>query len=296
MNRTLFARGTAVVGDVELAYEQTGEGEPFVLIMGIGTQLVWWHDELVCDLASRGYRVIRFDNRDIGQSTHQHHYGRPALPKMVLRSLLGRTVPAAYSLWDMADDTAGLMDALNIRSAHVAGVSMGGMVAQSLAIRHPARVRTLTSWMSTPDWRFVSQPKAVAALLTPRPRSRDEAGERAVEVFGAIGSPGFARDNEHLRAVALRSWDRAPANPDGFLRQFAAIIAGGNREAGLRRVSCPSMVIHGDADPLIPVEQGLRTAHYLPGSRLEIIKGMGHDMPRVLWPRLIDLLDTHARP
>lgn len=278
---------------IQLEYEDTGGDEPpMVLIMGIGTQLIHWPDGFVDGLVQRGYRVIRFDNRDAGKSTWLNR--RVPIRPLMMRAMLGLPIEAPYTLWDMADDTVALLDELHIASAHVVGISMGGMIAQSVAIQSPDRVRTLTSLASTPTSLFISQPRALAALLGPTPRSAEQAARRGVEVFRVIGSPGFFRDEADIADRSARAWERAH-NPAGFARQMAAILASGSRQRALRSVRTPTLVIHGAADPLIPPEMGRMTADAVPGARLRMIDGLGHDLPPGAWPQLIDEIAAHAR-
>lgn len=283
----------ARVGELEIAYETFGSaGDPaLLLIMGLASQMLSWPDALCTALADAGFHVIRFDNRDIGLSTHLTEAGSPDPMKL----LIGDTSEAAYRLEDMADDAVGLLDALGIDRAHLVGVSMGGMIAQTVAIRHPERVSSLTSIMSTtaPD---VGPPtrQAQAVLLTPPPNNRDEAGERAVAVFRVIGSPGFPLDEDAVADVGRRSYDRG-SDPAGVLRQLAAIGASGDRTAALQRVSVPALVIHGADDPLVTVAGGRATAAALAGSRLLVIPGMGHNLPRELWPTFVDAIVELAK-
>jgi len=278
---------------IELEYEVLGTGEPLVLIMGIGTQLIHWPDDLCGMLVDRGFQVIRFDNRDVGMSTVMSHLGKPPLWRILTAAVFGCRVRVPYRLEDMADDTAGLMDALNLRTAHVAGVSMGGMIAQTLAIEHPARIRSLTSMLSTTGGRFPSEPHAIAALLSRPAKTRDEAIRRGVEVFTAIGSPGFERDVDELERTSGLAWDRS-SDHSGFIRQLAAIVATGDRETRLHRINVPTLVIHGKADPLLPPAAGRATAHAIPGAKLELVDGLGHDMPRALWPWMADVIARNA--
>ncbi len=283
----------ARIGEIELAYEVSGrpDAAPMLLVMGLGTQMIFWPDDLVADLAARGFRPIRFDNRDAGRSTSIE--GGPAPDPMA--ALAGDAASAAYTLEDMADDTAGLLDHLDVEAAHVVGASMGGMIAQTLAIRHRSRVRSLASIMSTTGDRAVSMPKAQAlpALLTPPPADRAGMIEWAVRTVAVIGSPGFDRDEAWVRDVAGRAYDRGP-NPNGTARQMMAIVASGDRTAALRELDVPTVVIHGEEDPLIPVGGGRATAAAIPGAELVVIPGMGHDLPRGAWPAIVDAIVANA--
>jgi pimeloyl-ACP methyl ester carboxylesterase len=273
----------AQANGVEIAYEEFGERgrPPILLVMGLGTQMIGWHDEF-CDALAVGHHVVRFDNRDVGESTWVE--GEVDMPAL----LAGDVSSAVYTLEDMADDSVGLLDALGIESAHVVGASLGGMIAQTIAIRHPRRVRSLTSIMSTTGEPGIAQPtqEATAALLSPPARTREEAMERALAVNGVIGSPGFARDEADLRGRSARAWDRG-VNPPGFARQLAAIYASGDRTPALASLSVPTLVVHGEDDPLVPLAAGLATAAAIPGAELWTVPGMAHDLPRALWPEMI---------
>jgi pimeloyl-ACP methyl ester carboxylesterase len=272
---------------VDIEYESIGSGEPLVLIMGIGSQLIMWPDELCRMFAERGFRVIRFDNRDVGLSTKLDGQRVGDLRRLMLRALLGRRVEAPYTLLDMADDVAGLLDGLGLESAHVAGVSLGGMVAQSMAIAHPHRVRTLTSIMSTAGRPHrLGSLRAMRTLLGPAPKNRDEAIARTERFYSVCGSTGFPRDWDRIRDVAGRAYDRC-FYPVGFLRQFAAAAATGSRYEALRFVRIPTHVIHGSVDPLIVPAAGRDVARAVPGATLRIIEGMGHDLPAAIWPTLV---------
>jgi pimeloyl-ACP methyl ester carboxylesterase len=278
--------------DVKIAYEVLGPpgGEPLLLVMGLGMQMLAWPDDFCAGLVRRGFMVVRFDNRDTGLSTHLRRAGSPSLPMLFLRP----GAVAAYRLEDMADDAVAVLDAMACPSAHVVGASLGGMIAQTLAIRHPRRARTLTSIMSTPSPR-VGRP-TLAALLALRPqrvRTRDEAGQRMVDVFRAIGSPGYPLDEHWLRELGRRSYDRSH-DPAGVLRQLAAIGASADRRPGLAHLRLPALVLHGEADPLVPAIGGWATAAAVPGARLVIYPGMGHHLPRELWPAMIDEISRLA--
>lgn len=286
----------APANGIEIAYQEVGDpaGEPLLLVMGLATQMLGWDEELCAMLAERGFRVVRFDNRDIGHSTMLDSAGVPSRRDL----FLGRRASAAYLLSDMAADAIGLMDRLEIPSAHVAGASMGGMIGQTLAIEHPERIRSLVSIMSTTGSRRVGTPtlKVFGLMMAKPPRTREEYMERAVKMFGAaIGSPAYPTPHERLRAVAGRMYDRSH-NPRGILRQMHAITASGDRTAALRKLRLPAAVIHGTRDPLVRPSGGRATARAIPGARLRMIEGMGHDLPRELWPIFVDdITDTAAR-
>nr|WP_275585735.1 alpha/beta fold hydrolase [Geodermatophilus sabuli] len=254
------------------------------MVMGLATQMIGWPDEFCRGLADRGLFVVRFDNRDIGLSTHLDDAGAPDMG-----ALLTGSGSAPYALADMADDTAGLLDALGLDSAHVVGASMGGMIAQLLAIRHPARVRSLTSIMSTTGDPAVGTPAeaAMGVLLAPPAVDRDGAVQRAVDTYRVIGSPGFEFDEASVRDRAGLSFDRRH-NPAGVARQLAAILTTSDRTADLGSVAVPTLVVHGAQDPLVQVSGGRATAAAIPGADLHVVEGMGHDLPRAVWPELTD--------
>ncbi|MCB9595773.1 MAG: alpha/beta fold hydrolase [Sandaracinaceae bacterium] len=280
---------------VDLFYEERGAGEPIVLIMGIGTQLIYWPDGFCDELVARGFRVIRFDHRDIGMSSWLDHLGVPPLLSTTVSGLLGIRVRGPYALEDMASDVAALLDHLDIDAAHVVGASMGGMVAQTMAFTHPHRVRSLVSIMSDTGepGRFMHEPRAMRAILGPPPRSRDQAMERSVEVWRVIGSTGFPFDAAAARERAGLAWDRGN-HPQGFLRHLAAIGTTGDRTSRLRFVKAPTLVVHGSVDPLIRPIGGQLTHQAIPDSRFELIDGMGHDLPEALWPRLTTMIADNS--
>jgi pimeloyl-ACP methyl ester carboxylesterase len=283
------------VGDIELCYETFGDPEQpaMLLIMGLATQMLGWHEDFCGQLAGRGFHVIRFDNRDIGRSTKLSHKPTPTTGQLIRRDKRA----AAYSLADMAADGIGLLDHLGIERAHVVGASMGGMIAQQTAIDHPERVLSLCSIMSNSGSRFSGQPAFAlyATLLRPAPRERSAAIEHTVKVFTEIGSPGFERDELELRGVIERSYDRGH-DPAGPSRQLAAIVTSPNRTSRLRRLRVPTVVIHGCEDRLVKRTGGRAVARAIPGARLVEIPGMGHDLPRGAWPQIIDaIVDNAAR-
>jgi pimeloyl-ACP methyl ester carboxylesterase len=280
--------------NVDIEYDITGDGEPLVLIMGIGAQMILWPDALVRAIADRGYQVIRFDNRDVGRSTWLDHLGVPSIPRMTARAMMGIRVKAPYTLWDMAADTVGLLDGLGHERAHIAGASMGGMVAQCVAIRHPERLLTLTSIMSTTGDRrlFRPAPRAVRALLGRRPNTRAGAEEHFVKFSRAVSGSRFPVDEPKVREVAGQCFDRGN-HPVGFHRQWAAILASGNRTRTLSEVETPTLVIHGSEDPLIHPDGGRATAKAIENAQLHMIEGMGHSLPEGMWPEFIDTLCGH---
>jgi pimeloyl-ACP methyl ester carboxylesterase len=289
-----MAEERARANGVEIACETIGDpsNPTLLLVMGLGTQLIHWDTEL-CELfAERGFHVIRFDNRDAGRSTH---INKP-VPNL-MRAMAGLRIDAPYLLDDMADDAFGLLDHFGIEAAHVAGVSMGGMIAQTMAIRRPERVLSLASIMSTTGERWVGRPKlrVWGVLLREAPRDREAAVEYFVRVFRMIGSKGFPVDEDRIRALAAEAYDRGHS-PAGTGRQLAAIMASGDRTERLRELRMPTVVFHGTSDPLVPFRGGRATAEAIPDARLIAIPGMGHDLPREVWPRLVDAVaDTAAR-
>jgi pimeloyl-ACP methyl ester carboxylesterase len=281
------------VGDVDIAYETFGDpADPaMLLVMGLGTQMLGWHEEFCAEIASRGFHVIRYDNRDVGRSTPMKDLPVPTIRQLLLRS----TKAAGYTLDDMAADGVGLLDALGIEKAHIVGASMGGMIAQTLVARFPDRVRSLASIMSNTGARFSGQPKlsTYGALLATPPKDRDGYAEHTVKVFRKIGSPGFERDEDELRTRAGRAYDRG-RNPAGSARQLAAIIHSGDRTDLLKTIRVPTVVIHGTKDPLVNPSGGRATARAIPGARLVRIEGMGHDLPRGAWPQMIGAITENA--
>jgi pimeloyl-ACP methyl ester carboxylesterase len=273
---------------IELEVEVRGDesARPLLLIMGLGCQMIHW-DEGFCDLlAARGHRVIRFDNRDTGRSTWLEEAGVPDLSRA-----LEREVDAPYRIEDMADDAAGLLEVLGLGSAHVVGASMGGMIAQSLAIRHRDRVRTLTSIMSATGRSDLpmGRPEAMARLLMPAPTGRQAYVEHTLETARILCGSRYPVDEERHRARTGRAWDRG-FNPAGSARQVAAIAASEPRHEALSRLDLPALVIHGDEDPLVHPECGAETSQAIPGSELLMVEGMGHDLPEGVWTTLADAI------
>jgi len=277
---------------ITLCYEEFGDPSdpPVLLIMGLATQMIAWHEDFCEELVERGFHVVRFDNRDIGRSTHVDN--RPPTTKELL---LRRAPPGQYSLSDMAEDSATLMRELDIAPAHVVGASMGGMIGQMLAAEHPEVVRSLTSIMSNTGNRWNGQPApaVLRQMLKRPPATREEVVERAALIFGIVGSKGL-HDEEHIREMAGRSWERSH-DPRGPGRQLGAIIATGDRTPKLRRIQVPTLVMHGTRDKLIRPSGGRATVKAIPGARLIKIEGMGHDLPRPLWSTLIDAIAGHVK-
>jgi pimeloyl-ACP methyl ester carboxylesterase len=284
---------TASANGLEIVYEEFGDrSDPaMLLIMGLGVQMLGWDEELCLLLAARGFRVVRFDNRDVGRSTKID--GGP--PANVMAALAGDLSSASYRLEDMADDCAGLLDHLGVSAAHVVGASQGGMIGQTLAIRRPERVLSLASIMSTTGNMRVGQPhpEAFPALLNRPPGDRDGFEDFVVRAWRVIGSPGFEADEEALRARARASYDRG-IHPAGTARQLLAVVASGDRTDSLAELDLPTLVVHGTDDVLIDVSGGKATAAAIPGAELVLIEGLGHDLPRQLWPRFVDLIVANA--
>jgi pimeloyl-ACP methyl ester carboxylesterase len=285
---------TTVRPGIKLCWQAFGDpaDTPVLLVQGLGTQLIAWPVEMCERLAAAGYYVLRFDNRDIGRSTRIADVPAPT----TMRLLAGRFDPSQYTLDDLADDTAALLDTLELAPAHLVGVSMGGMIAQTVAVRRPDAVRSITSIMSTTGARKVGRPahSTMRLLAAKPPRDRDTAVHRSVRMFNHIRSHGFPFDEERIRLIAGQSFDRG-FNPAGSARQLAAIIKSGDRTRQLAQITAPTLVIHGDRDRMVNPTGGAATAAAIPGARLETIAGMGHDLPAGLWDRLTDLIVEHAR-
>jgi len=283
----------APANGIELCYQEMGDpdGEPLLLVMGLATQMIAWDEGFCAMLAERGFRVVRFDNRDIGRSTRIKAVGVPGKLDM----FLGRRATAPYLLRDMAADTFGLMDHLGIDSAHVVGASMGGMIAQTMAIEGPERVRSITSIMSTTGSRRVGHPsyRTFGLLLGKPPREREAAIERVIKTFKTIGSPGYPFEEERVRRIAGRSFDRGHSEA-GIARQLHAITASGDRTPALRKLNLPALVIHGKNDILVNPSGGRATANAIPNARLKMVEGMGHDLPRALWPSFVEEIAANA--
>jgi pimeloyl-ACP methyl ester carboxylesterase len=285
---------------IQLEYDTIGNpaSPPLLLIMGLGGQLIHWDDDFCRQLADRGLYILRFDNRDTGLSTRFEAAGLPDMAELLDARLQGRSIAAPYTLDDMADDAANLLEALGIKKAHVCGSSMGGMIAQILALRHPRRLLSLTSIYSTtgnPDLPQ-PQPAAMEALLTPQPAERRAYIDFNVTTMQAIAGTGFAFDEQFIRRISARAYDRA-FYPPGVGRQMMAVMAQQDRTAALGSVTVPTLVIHGTADPLVPAGHGQATADAIPGAQLLLVEGLGHDLPHTKgpWPQVIDAIAAHVK-
>lgn len=287
----------AKVNDIEIEYDTFGDASsrPLLLIMGLGGQMIAWDEELCKKLVERDFFVIRFDNRDVGLSTKFEEAGVPNLKKIFKQRETGETISAPYKVEDMADDAVGLLTAINIDKAHICGASMGGMIAQIIAYRHPSRVLSLTSIMSStgnPDLP-PPKPEAMNVLFQPLPTEREAYIEASVNNRRITHGTGIPFDEERARRLAAALYDRSFYRP-GFSRQLVAIWASGNRKQALTTITAPTIVIHGGVDPLVPVEGGNDTAEAIPGAELLIIEGMGHSLPVQVWSRVIDAITKNA--
>lgn len=287
-----FAR----VGALELAYQRFGEPQApaVLLIMGLGSQYVLWPDELCCTLVEAGYQVIRFDNRDVGRSTRLDGVKAPSIPTTVLRKRLGLPVDVPYQIADMAEDAIGLMDSLGLAQAHVVGASMGGMIAQVMAANYPTRVESAALIMTTTGHRKLKQPSLALQrrLMRKRPKAIEDVIAQGVETYRLIGSPGFDQTDAEIRSKIERQASRG-VNPAGTIRQLSAIIGSPHRGRLVRQIKQPTLVLHGRADPLVPVEAAFDLKDKIPHARLDVIDGWGHDFPNVLIPRIADSLIQH---
>jgi len=285
---------------IDIFYDEFGQPDApvILLIMGLATQMIAWPESLCEALAARGFRVVRFDNRDIGLSAKMENAPLQSLPWAIFKWRVGLRVRSAYSLEDMAADALGLMDALKIAKAHIVGASMGGMIAQIIAAKHRERCLSLTSIMSTSGARGLPLPtKPVQAVMTARrpPANDAEAVIRfGMHVLSTIGSPAYPTPEPELRAFVIRALKRS-VYPPGFARQLMAVLANGSRVALLKTVRVPTLVLHGEDDPLVPVEGGRDTARHIPGAKLVTIPGWGHDLPSELVPRLVDAVAEHCK-
>jgi pimeloyl-ACP methyl ester carboxylesterase len=283
---------------IQIEYDTFGKSSsaPLLLIMGLGSQMILWDEEFCERVAAKGHFVVRFDNRDVGLSTKLHKAGIPNVMKAMTALMQGERIESPYSIDDMAEDSVGLLDALGIDKAHICGASMGGMIAQTIAMRHPARVASLTSIMSSTGAPTLprAKPEVMMLLLTPPPQEREACIEHGLKLWRTISGPGFHFDEQWIRTRVARSYDRC-FYPQGAVRQLMAILAHGDRTPALKSVAAPTLVIHGGADPLVPVECGRATAEAVPGASLLIIEGMGHSLPVDVWPQIIEALAEHTR-
>jgi pimeloyl-ACP methyl ester carboxylesterase len=282
---------------IQIEYDTFGNSSfpALLLVAGNGAQMIFWEVEFCELLVKKGYFVIRFDNRDTGLSTKFEEAGIPDFLAAIKAAMEGKPLESAYSLDDMADDAVGLLNALGIEKAHICGASMGGMIAQVIAYRHPKRVLSLTSIMSTTGNPDLPQgkPDALAAVLAPAPEERGAYVEHNMNIWRTIWSPGFPFEEKRARTFIEKSYDRS-YYPQGMTRQNIALIANGDRRPSLSSIKVPTLVIHGADDPLIPVEGGKDTARVIPGASLLIINGMGHDMPKGVWAEIVDAISKHA--
>lgn len=299
-HRSGAVAASAQVNGLSIAYETSGDpaGTPVLLIMGLGLQLIAWPQDFVDGLARQGHYVIRFDNRDSGLSSKFDHARVPSLPLEFIKHLVRWPLAPAYTLADMADDARGLLAALDIERAHVIGVSMGGMIAQIFAVRHAQQTLSLTSIMSSSGRRGLPGPTRAARLALmhpgPHPRQREQLAQHMFDTFRVIGSPAFPIPDQELRERIERSIARS-VYPAGMARQLVAIVACGDRSPMLKRIGSPALVIHGAADPLVPLACGVDTARHIAGAALHVIDGMGHDLPPQLVERLLALIEPHVR-
>jgi pimeloyl-ACP methyl ester carboxylesterase len=282
---------------IELCYDTFGDpsARPILLIMGLASQMIAWDEGFCAELAARDYRVIRFDNRDAGRSTLLDAAGTPNVAAALMAAMQGLAVDAPYLLSDMADDAIGLMDALDLAQVHVVGASMGGAIAQTIAIEHPERIRTLTSIMSTTSSPNLPAPtpEAMKVLFTPSPLDLDGYLENYVRTWKVLRAGVSALDEARDLDRARRIFERG-LNPSGVARQMLAMIASGSRKKALATIKAPTLVLHGDADPLVPLACGIDTAESVPGSKLVILKGMGHAIMIPFWPEILDAIAAHA--
>jgi pimeloyl-ACP methyl ester carboxylesterase len=292
--------GRARANGIEIEYETLGTkaDQTILLIMGLGGQLIHWPDAFCTGLVERGFHVVRFDNRDSGLSTSFASWGKPDLVKVVTQVMMGQKADVPYRLDDMANDAVGLLDALGIERAHIAGASMGGSIAQIVAGHYPVRTRSLISIMSTtgrPEL-ATGERETIKVLLEPPPpvTNREALIRHGMRVRRAIGSPGYPQSDDELRAIVTRSIDRK-YDPDGSSRQYIATIASGHRVELLQKLKVPTLVLHGEADPLLPQEHGRDTAWITPGAQIDVYPGWGHDLPPGMIPILVDRIATFCK-
>jgi pimeloyl-ACP methyl ester carboxylesterase len=288
----------ATANGIEIEYDTFGNSSsrPLLLIIGLGAQMIMWDEEFCEQLAADGHFVVRFDNRDVGLSTKFDKAGIPNVMEAMSAVMQGEKIDAPYTLNDMADDAVGLLDALGIDKAHICGRSMGGMIAQIMAIRHPERVVSLISiFSSTGDPNLPrAKPEVMQLLLVPRPEEREANIEFGVKMWQAFSGSGFLFDEDGTRRKVAQVYDRC-FHPQGAARQLVAVMASGDRTGALKSVIAPTLVMHGSDDPLVPVECGEATAKAVPGASLAIIEGMGHTFPVGAWPQIIAAIVAHTK-
>jgi pimeloyl-ACP methyl ester carboxylesterase len=286
----------AHVNNIEIEYDTFGSpsSKPLLLVMGLGTQMIAWIDEMCENIASQGFYVIRFDNRDVGLSTKFEEAGIPNLPELYAKIAMGKSVEVPYTLEDMADDAVSLLDHLNIEKAHICGASMGGMIVQIIAYRHPTRVLTLTSIMSTTGNPELPRPseELIRELFKPIPMEREASIKESVK-RGRLTYGSFPYNEQLAYEMRAKAYDRS-FYPQGTMRQTAAIAANGNRKQNLATINVPTLIIHGKEDPLVPVEGGIDTADAIPGAELLLFDGMGHSMPPEVAPQIMDAIIANA--
>ncbi|MCG6912173.1 MAG: alpha/beta fold hydrolase [Deltaproteobacteria bacterium] len=283
---------------IRIEYETFGDpsSPALLLIIGLGCQLIHWQDEFCRQIADSGYHVIRYDNRDKGLSTKIEGLTADEIMEKTLALFMGQDVPVPYTLEDMADDAVGLLDALHIEKAHICGMSMGGMIAQTVALNNPDRALSLTSIYSSPGTsdKYAPTPEMAEALMQPEPLEREANIDYMVSFFKLTYGTGLEFDEAFHRSIAARAYDRSFC-PEGSGRQLLAIMTQKDREAALKELNVPALVIHGDADPLVPLEAGRATANAIPGAELMVIEGMGHSLPNLnaYWDRIADAMVRH---
>jgi len=287
----------AKVNNIEIEYETFGDpsAKPLLLVMGLGAQMITWEEEFCTKFVDKGFYVIRFDNRDVGLSTKFEEAGVPNIMKEVMAVQRGKTISPPYTVEDMADDAVGLLDALNIEKAHICGASMGGMIVQIIAFRHPSRVKSLTSIMSTTGNPNLPQPKpeAMQVLLKPAPTEREACIEESVKRRRILHGSGFPYHEDKIRELTAALYDRS-FYPQGMARQLVAVLAAENRVPKLGSITVPTLVIHGGDDPLVSLEGGKETAESILGAEFIIIDGMGHSLPPEAWPQIVDAIAKNA--
>ena len=291
---------TANANGIQIEYETFGapSNPALLLIIGLGGQLIHWHEDFCRSIADQGYYVIRFDNRDTGLSTKFDEAGVPDITETLNSLLSGEGVTPPYTIEDMSNDAVGLLDALDIQKAHICGMSMGGMIAQTIALKHSSRMLSLISIYSTTGDPELHQPtqEAMEILISPLPNAREAYINQTINGFRVIAGSGLPFDEEYHKRIVTYSTDRS-FYPQGIARQLVAVLTQANRKPELSSVTVPTFVIHGDEDPLVPLEAGQDTAGAIPGAELLVIKGMGHELPKMdkNWSKILDAMINHMR-